>query len=256
MTERRYANRHAYQYDVRNTATTRRSGCTWISGRDGADASSGGIRDVTPDHVHDLVLPKEESNPLTPGWSMPDLVLAMRRLRVPFEDRTGAGWASVLRDSDAGLYVVLQGDSEVFTGGCSGEFDGDHAIGMHPQRELVTGRQRIDDPICRTARYEHRTVLRTYAERLHRSIRYGVFMMPVPFMEEAPMEELRGAGGALRTFEPGTDYFDEPGGAKRGEIEDTHTVYRVVAYVTRGTVRWGLLDGAGQDDPLRWVILD
>jgi hypothetical protein len=258
VTPRLYRNDHRYQYDRRNSVRTRSSGCTWISGADGADAATGGRRDVTPDHVLGLVLPREETSPATPGWSLPDLDLAMRRLGVGFEDMTGAGWSAVLRVLDARHYVVLQGDSEVFTSGCSGAFDGDHAIGLHPDREPGTGRQRIDDPICRTARFESRTTLRTYAEKLHRSIRFGLFTDPVPNIEEdTHMDELTGTGGELRRMPAGTEYFDEPDGARVGVLDGPAAdlvVYRVLAYHQRGAVRWALIDG-GSEGPLRWVVI-
>jgi hypothetical protein len=254
---RRYRNDHRYQYALGNSARTRSSGCTWISGADGADAATGGRRDVTPDHVLGLVLPREETSPLTPGWSLRDLDLAMQRLGVPFDDMTGAGWASVLRYLDAGHYVILQGDSEAFTTGCSGAFDGDHAIGLHPDREAATGRQRTDDPICRTSRYESRTTLRTYATLLHGGVRFGAFTTPVPILEEdTHMDELTGTGGELRRVTAGTEYFDEPGGTRVGTISpDTAelVVYRILAYHVRNGVRWALLDG-GSEGPLRWVV--
>ena len=179
----RYLNRHWSQYAAGLSSITRTSGCTWTSVTNGADASSGGGVKRTPDQVHALVAKSEETNPTTPGWSIPDAARAMSRLGLGFADRSGQGWADVVQALDAGLYVVLQGDSDQFSNAtCSGSFDGDHAIGVHPDRNDV-GQQRIDDPICAAARYAGRTILMRYAEKLYPSVRFGVFTAPVPIIE-------------------------------------------------------------------------
>lgn len=175
---------HRCQYDY--SSFTAQNGCTWTSGATGADAATGGKVDLTPDQVKGKVKRTEETNPSSPGWSMRDLALAMARLGVPFQDRTGGVWADVVAALDRdGLFVVLQGDSDRFGDHtCSGAFNGDHAIGVHPAKQGLL--QRIDDPICKAARYETRAVLRAYAEKLARSIgeyprlRFGVFTTPVP----------------------------------------------------------------------------
>lgn len=179
MTER-YRNAHQSQYDPAASDRTRRQGCTWTSLANGIDAQSGGVIVRTPDQVLSLVRPTEESNPGTPGWSLQDAALAMERLHVPFEVRSGRGWDAVLDAWSAGLYVVLQGVSSVFSNAtCSGVFDGDHCIGVHPDHDEEI-RQRLDDPVCPTARYSGRSILRLYAERFAPSIRFGVFTHPVP----------------------------------------------------------------------------
>ena len=51
--------------------------------------------DPTPDEVLGKVKRTEETNPATPGWSLADLDLAMSRMGVPFEIRSGQDWAGV-----------------------------------------------------------------------------------------------------------------------------------------------------------------
>jgi hypothetical protein len=107
----------------------------------------------------------------------------MAELGVAFDNRTGQGWSAVVSALDAGQYVELQGDSDRFSDAtCSGEFDGDHAIGVHPAFRVVSGRRQrwIDDPICPTGRWEYESVLHAYASKLIPSIGFGVFTVPVP----------------------------------------------------------------------------
>lgn len=175
-----YVNVHVSQYCPGCSAVTRSSGCTWTSGRNGADASSGGTYSRTPDQIHALVKPSEETSPGTPGWSIDDLDLAMSRAGVLFSKMSGTGWANVVNAHNAGQYIVLQGLSAEFGNGtCSGAFNGTHAIGIHPDTD-ATGRWRIDDPICPTSRYESVAILRRYAERFSRSVAFGVFNVQVP----------------------------------------------------------------------------
>jgi hypothetical protein len=179
-----YMNPHWSQYQAGLSTITRTSGCTWTTATNGADASTGGRVKRTPDQVHALLAKWEETNPSTPGWSIPDVDKAMARLGVGFEDRSGRGMAAVWHALDVEhLYVVLQGDSDVFENGtCAGAFDGDHCIGLHPHRNAV-GQQRDDDPICLGVRYAGRSILERYAEKLSASVRFGVFTTPVPFIE-------------------------------------------------------------------------
>jgi hypothetical protein len=177
----RYENGHPYQYAAANSARTRKEGCVWITGAAAVDAQSGGKRKPSPDDVLAKVKRSEETNPVTDGWSLQDLGLAMVRLDVPFVIRSGQGWAAVRATRRAGLYIALQGDSDRFPDGCSGAFDGDHCIGVHPDTD-AQGRWRIDDPICRTATYQPESVLRAYAAKFEPSIRFGAFMQPVPII--------------------------------------------------------------------------
>ena len=179
MTER-YRNDHQSQYQVGSSIRTRRQGCTWTSLANGLDAQSGGLLIRTPDQVLAMVRPTEESNPNTPGWSLSDAALAMSRMHVPFEVRSGRGWDAVREARQAGLYVVLQGDSDRFSdASCSGVFDGDHCIGVHPDND-EEGRWRKDDPVCPEADYTGQSFIRMYAEKLAPRVLFGVFTTPVP----------------------------------------------------------------------------
>ncbi|HEY3544868.1 MAG TPA: hypothetical protein VGK17_02110 [Propionicimonas sp.] len=174
---------HRSQYATGNSLVTRHSGCTWTSGCNGVDAISGGRKRPTPDLIHALVPNAQETNPTTPGWSMPDLVRAMSLYGVGFANRSGDGWAAVLAWLKAGHYVVLQGDSDQFGNAtCSGSFDGDHAIGVHPNNRTVDGQREwwINDPICPAGRWEREAVLQRYAVKLAASVYFGVFSQPVP----------------------------------------------------------------------------
>lgn len=186
MTGGLYLNSHRSQYGADRTAITRSSGCTWTSAANGADAATGGLVALSPDEVHALVANHEETNPVTPGWSLSDVDLAMARLKVPFEIRSGRGWAAVEAALEADCGVILQGDSDRFSDAtCSGAFDGDHAIFVHPDRDAA-GRQRIADPICLAARYESRMILRLYSEKLSPGVLFGVFTTRVPGGDEMP----------------------------------------------------------------------
>lgn len=179
----RYLNEHQSQYDPGQSTITRREGCSWTTVANGADASTGGRVKKTPDQVHALIPKSSETNPLTPGWSTVDVDRACAKLGVPFEIRSGQGWPAVVRALDVEhLYVFLQGDSDRFPSGCSGEFDGNHAIGVHPASRVVNGlRQRwTDDPICPDGRWEWEYILRNYAVKFSAGIQFGVFSNPVP----------------------------------------------------------------------------
>lgn len=174
---------HRSQYGTGNSLVTRHSGCTWTSGANGIDAITGGRKRPTPDQIHALVSNAEESNPASPGWSMRDLVLAMSRYGVSLVNRSGHGWAAVLDALFTDHYVVLQGDSDQFGNAtCSGTFDGDHAIGVHPNHMLKDGVRWwwINDPICPAGRWERESVLQRYAVKLNASVLFGYFLTPVP----------------------------------------------------------------------------
>ena len=171
-----YVAPHRSQYAPTESAVTHKAGCTWTSGANGANTANG--KSLDGDAVHAKVANSEESNPALPGWSLQDLDLAMARLAVPF-GLGQAGWAGVRSARAGGLYVVLQGDSDVFGNAtCSGAFDGNHAIGVHPANDGL--RWWINDPICPAGRWEDEAVLHKYAAKLSASILYGVFTTRVP----------------------------------------------------------------------------
>lgn len=244
----RYAPTHHSQYEPGSSGRTRVSGCSWTSAANGADASTGGRLDPTPDQVLALVAPSEETNPLTPGWSLQDVDLAMSRLGVPFEIRSGQGWTGVIAALDAGLYVVLQGDSDRFADGCSGAFDGDHAIGVHPDRDSA-GLQRIDDPICPTARFERRAVLRAYAEKFEPSVSFGVFTTPVPLLPPDTSTEdivrvFSVPGSFSGSWPAGTPVYPGATGAATGKLTTTRRLLVVGQDKPTSPTRH-LVDGAG-----------
>ena len=176
-----YLNPHVTQFDG---STYEDSACTRASGANGANAATAGHVNVNGAYIKTLVKPWEESRPSTPGWSMPDLDLAMSRVPkskggpVPFVNRTGSGWSNVVALHRGGFYLVVQGDSDKFSNNtCSGKFNGLHAIGVHPATQ---GTQWwIDDPICRVGRWEEATVIRAYAQKLATNIWFGQFTTPV-----------------------------------------------------------------------------
>jgi hypothetical protein len=198
-----YVNPHRSQYAAGQSAVTRSSGCTWTSVTNGANASTGGRVNKTPDQVKALVKASEETSPASPGWSIPDAVLACKRLGVPAEDRSGKGWHNALAALDGGQYILLQGDSDRFSNAtCSGAFDGDHAIGIHPKKKFEAGLvwRWIDDPICQTGRWEKEITLRAYAEKLSAGVRFMVFLTKVPttaYVAPAPTVTLRYGGKKL-----------------------------------------------------------
>lgn len=174
---------HQSQYQPGADLITRKAGCTWTSLANGIAATTGGTHHPTPDEVHDLVARSEEQAPTTPGWSLPDAVLAASRYGIGFQDHTGEGWTAVVEAHGNRHYVLLQGDSDQFGAAtCSGTYDGDHCIGIHPQSKTEGGHLYwwIDDPICPTGRWERPAVLLAYAAKLWRNIRFGLFTQPVP----------------------------------------------------------------------------
>lgn len=186
--DRWFVNDHRSQYGLGRSAITRTSGCTWTAVSNGADAASAGRVDYTPDEVHATLAHHEETNPETPGWSIPDAVEAAKRMAAPLEDRSGTGWLALAADHADGYALIVQGDSDRFGNEtCSGWFDGDHAIAVHPMTKVVSGVEYwwINDPICPTGRWERKGVIKAYAEKLAVRCRYGRFVrkvlrLPVP----------------------------------------------------------------------------
>ena len=186
-----YVGPHQSQYQAGASAITRTSGCTWTAGANGIDDSTGGHQKPTPDALHNKLPRSHETNPATPGWSLPDLHTASVLWGVAFIDRTNVGYAGVTgwnglkRALAAGRYVVAQGDSDQFSNStCSGAFNGDHAIGISPKTRVVAaGRQHwIDDGICKTGRWEYDAVIYRYCKKLAGSgpLRWGAFVAAVP----------------------------------------------------------------------------
>lgn len=182
-----YLNPHDTQFDGSKLED---ENCTPAAGDNGANASTGGKVNLTAGGVRALIPRSQETNPATPGWSLEDLDHAMAKVGVPFVVRSGDGWTAVTNALHAGLYVAVQGDSDQFSNAtCSGAFNGDHCIGIHPATRVVgVLRQHwIDDGICKTGRWEYDYILHRYAAKLDVRIRFGVFSRPVPKAVPAPV---------------------------------------------------------------------
>lgn len=166
------------------------SNCTPASVANGAREATDGAYDHSGGDVRRLVSTAEETNPKTPGWSLGDAALAMQRAGVPFQVRAGQGWTGVRAARAAGLMVVLQGDSDQFANStCSGAFDGDHCVVIHPENNGT--KWLLGDPICQVWRWEEESVIRSYAAKLNSAINFGVFLTPVrKLVEENHMAQL------------------------------------------------------------------
>lgn len=181
-----YLNIHKTQFDGTYYED---ENCTPTSGANGLAAISKGRINRSGGGVRTFVKRWEETDPNTAGWSLEDLKLAVIRidrlydLKVQFIVKSGTGWSWLKNYLDTGHYVALQGDSDRFSNNtCSGAFNGNHCIGIHPARTKV-GTQYlrwIDDPICKTGRWEYESVIKSYGQKLNYNLRYGVFTPTVP----------------------------------------------------------------------------
>lgn len=181
-----YIAAHASQYGVGCSTVTRREGCVWTTVTNGIRSISGGRYRPTPDAIHNLLPKAQETNPLTPGWSITDAIKAAGRYGVHLNDHTGEGWEALVAFHDAGKFVLVQGDSDQFPNGtCSGAFDGDHCIGITPQSKVEEGERwfYIHDPVCDEGRWAKEAVLKRYASKLYAGIRFAVFVQSVPHYE-------------------------------------------------------------------------
>lgn len=179
-----YAGIHRTQFDGSPGAS---EACVPTSGANGARASSGGKVDDSGGQVHALVPKSQETDPHTAGWSLEDLDRAMGKLGVGFEIRHGT-FVDVLVALDAGHIVALQGDSDQFPNGtCSGVFNGNHCVAVHPGR-YSDGSRLLADPICKQRRPETEAVLKHYVEKFAggTAIRFGLFTTPVPLLANPP----------------------------------------------------------------------
>lgn len=196
-----YTGPHQSQYGAGQSQLTRSAGCTWTAGANGVDDTSGGKRKPTPDRLHSELPKSLETNPGTPGWSLPDLERATYNFAKQVGDMTlvcvnrttigflqAYGWAGIKKAWANGRYVVIQGDSDRFGNNtCSGKFDGDHAIGVSPKTRLASDGRRqhwINDGICPNGRWEYDAIILSYAKKLaDRSgtpLRWGCFKRAVP----------------------------------------------------------------------------
>lgn len=225
-----YLNPHQSQYG--HSTRLSHMGCTPTSGANGANAATGGKVAKTGDEILALIPPRQEQNPDTPGWSLVDLDNAMLAIHVPFERRF-AGWDGVLTALNNNLYVVLQGDSDRFGNNtCSGAFDGDHCIGVHPASRIEAGQKQfwIDDPICPGGRWENVATLLEYAKKFNPSINYGVFTTSVP--KVAPVTVTLRYGG-IRLYPPQNKVIDIPAGRYANVRTRPTTAAPIVARIKR-----------------------
>lgn len=178
-----YHNRHKSQRDRGCSAKTRQQGCTWTTGANGIMAATGGRLHPSPDTVLSKVATHEQTNPRTPGWSLPDLDLAVHRISPKLDIVIETGWDNLRQWRNEGYYIALQGDTNVFASGCMSDFQGLHCIGVHPDESQ--GRWRLDDPMCPEPTHRSPERIREYAQALADQqfggiIRFGVFKPKVP----------------------------------------------------------------------------
>lgn len=153
-----YQPRHRTQYDGGIFAN---QNCVATSLATAADQMTHGRIDKTGSQVRALVKVSEETNPTTPGWSLTDVRLAAQRLGIELTPANST-WTVLVALRGQGRGILLNGDSDVFTNGCSGAFDGDHMMYL-PPLDHSDGRWRKDDPICPTWAWEDPAVIRAYA---------------------------------------------------------------------------------------------
>ncbi len=177
-------NPHVSQFDGSVYAS---SNCTPASVANGINAVTGGRVKRTGAQIRRLVPRSEETNPTLPGWSLEDAKLALSRLYppMPLTIRTGRGWSALMNDLDAGNYLLVQGDEDVFKTGCASTFDGPHCIGLHPAIEGIKAYN--NNPLCPTGGFVDLSLVRAYAMKLNPTIFYAS-------MGEVPREPVREDG--------------------------------------------------------------
>ena len=175
-----YLNPHRSQYDGSPNQYTN---CTPTAVANAANAATGGAYNKTGGQVRSLLRSWEETTP-GGGWSIWDADKAMGKVGIGFINASMSGrsstvgWNALINVLESGHSVVLQGESSAFSDKtCSGTFNGDHCIHIHPaSRDLPAGRQRwIDDGVCKEGRWEFESTLKNYAMRYNTSIRFGYF---------------------------------------------------------------------------------
>lgn len=227
-----YLNPHKTQFDGSRYAS---QNCTPTSGANGANASTGGRINKSGGQIRALIPRSAETDPRTPGWSLVDLDRAMAKIGVPFDNRTGKGWSAILAALKNGNYVALQGDSDRFSNStCSGAFNGNHCIGIHPATRVVNLRRQhwIDDPICKTGRWEYDSVIKSYGAKLYYSMRFGVFTNRVPRTSSSVTVTLKYGGTKLSP--PQTRRISVPSGQYANIRSRPTTAASVVGTLANG----------------------
>jgi len=198
-----YVQPHVTQFDG---SWNQSSACVPTSCANGVAAQSGGTRRPSGATIHALIPKSHETDPHVAGWSIVDADRAMAKINVGFT--IGAeNWTAFDAALDGGHYCILQGDSDHFSNAtCSGRFDGDHCIGVSPNVKFVNGVKYrwIDDPICKTGRWEKDSTLHAYAKDFAARVgglRWGYFTHAVPKVAapapKPPTVTLRYGGVAL-----------------------------------------------------------
>lgn len=179
-----YVQPHVCQFDG---SSDQGSACVPTSCANGVAASTGGARRPAGVTIHRLIPQSEESDPHVPGWSIVDADRAMAKIGIPFTiGDSSNGFDHLTASHNSGHYVILQGDSDHFSNAtCSGAFDGDHCVGIHPRETVINGVEHwwLDDPICKTGRWERPAVLKAYAADFAARVggwRWGQFDHIVP----------------------------------------------------------------------------
>jgi hypothetical protein len=214
-----YLNPHRCQFDG---SAYQGENCGPTSAANGANASTGGKVNKTGAQVRSLIARSAETNPATPGWSLEDIDHAMAKLSVGFAVHSGEGWGSALTFLQQGHYLNVQGDSDQFSDGtCSGRFNGGHCIGVHPAHRVLDGVSQhwIDDPICKTGRWEYDPTIRAYAVKLNSRVQFGVFTAGVPKAVAALPWHISFLGGAFWIYKTdGKPFYDSRGVRYGGTI--------------------------------------
>lgn len=231
----RYLNPHRTQFDGSRYAG---ENCTPASGANGANASTGGRVNKTGGAIRSLVPRWAETDPSNPGWSIPDLDKAMGKLVVGFDNRSGRGWSHLVSALNAGQYVVLQGDSDRFSNAtCSGAFNGNHAIGIHPASRVVNLRRQrwINDPICKAGRWEYESTIRAYGQKIATSLRFGVYTTAVP-RQAAPATTVTLRYGGVKLSPAQNKRISVPAGQKANVRSRPTSEATRVTSLANGTV--------------------
>ena len=176
-----YQGVHRSQFDGSPLAA---SNCAPASVANGLRSTTAGRVNLTGAQVRATVARSEETNPITPGWSLEDAVRGVSRIPgAPALVIRSGTFPDMEARRRAGHFIIAVGDSDRFPDGtCSGAFDGDHAVGLHPNGSIV-----LSDPICTAWRTETPAVIRAYAEKFAGGpqLRWAEFVVPVPLVSVA-----------------------------------------------------------------------
>jgi len=194
--------------------------CTPTAGAMAADQATGGRIRRTGSTMRALIPRSQEQNPATPGWSIVDLDTAMAKLGIPFTTAYGHTWTELVTLHVAGHGIVMSGDSDQFTSGCSAAFDGDHATYLPAAPADAEGLWRLGDPICHDpARwtYQSPSAIRRYMEKFGRrlfgttnpqKISFGYTAVVPQLEEDNPMLPITDATPHTLDIAPGKQLYD------------------------------------------------